>query len=238
MPDDLTKRQYTSGRSSFVGTPAPSGRNCASLSSSPASSGANLSSFGWIGTCATGASWFPSGFGSGMRYCWRRIWARCAWRRRHFLRVSLRMRCSTDESQSSCSSGRSRLPLGSYLMAEWDPVYFSMNNPPANSRYSKLSLSQPQSYHVSPDPTIHDRGKWCGFALQATHYGAPRKRPTRWWQSLGRSAGRIDGQDFFAALKKMCTGYGEEGPPQEGRLVKGESEAVRNEWPLLDRITS
>jgi hypothetical protein len=82
-----------------------------------------------------------------------------------------------------------------------------MYNSPAHSRHiSELSLSQQQSYHVSPDPTIHDRGKWCGFALQATHYGAPRKWPTQWWQSLKRSAGRIDGIGLLCGARKNVYG--------------------------------
>jgi hypothetical protein len=50
-----------------------------------------------------------------------------------------------------------RLPKHKKMtIAEWDPIYLSIDNSPVHSRYSELSLSQ-QSYQVSPEPTIHDQ---------------------------------------------------------------------------------
>jgi hypothetical protein len=50
--------------------------------------------------------------------------------------------------------------------------------------------------------------------------------------------GEVVGEESFATLDKIYTGYGEKGPSQ-GRLSReGSSEAIAKEFPMLDYILS
>lgn len=50
--------------------------------------------------------------------------------------------------------------------------------------------------------------------------------------------GEIVGDKSFKTLGKFYTGYGEDGPPQDRLLQEGASKEIKDEWPLLDYITS